>query len=496
MTNPYEQYAPTAQPTQPENPYAQYATPSSNSANPYAQFSPSQPSAPSDPNFFQRVGQDWKDNYAARDATDAAQKAGKIGVLQATVQQIGEGPIGYLAAPVTEGFKSISNAATDAIGQGYAALPSGVTGTLEPAVNATGDKLSVLGANVSGFLAARPQLARDLQSLQNVAAVMPMFKAGVSDVAAANSKYAYNQPPVDNTWQGNIPPADNIFAERDKAYEVADNSGTGGTAQAASNYIDQAQKAAAQSPYDLAQNGPDAVQKYLDNMENVRGRPMPIADAQEIDKLLRENAKSGFNSSNPNAVSQAARWKLIRQSLRDNIYNQQDPALLTGGPEGFNALQEGNRLHSMGKTVATVENGIKDGLAAEVPQQGVKQFFKGLSKKIDDGKWGQGLSDETVAAINYAGKTGALTGALKTIGNKLGAEAGGAIAGSAAFAAHPVLAIPGYLAGKAATIAAGAPFRAGATAIQLGKANDVLRTIIDNPKFTPPSVTSIIPPTP
>ncbi len=118
-----------------------------------------------------------------------------------------------------------------------------------------------------------------------------------------------------------------------------------------------------------------------------------------------------------------------------------------------------------------------------------------MGKNID--KYGQkGLSDETVAAINYAGKTGALTGALKTIGNKLGSEVTGAIAGGTAAAAHPVLAIPAYLAGKAAGLAVGAPFRAGATAIQLGKANDVLRTIIDNPTFTAPSLSSTIPPTP
>lgn len=335
-----------------------------------------------------------------------------------------------------------------------------------------------LFANVMGY-------GKDVASLGAEKGIVDLARGGLN--MASDAMGNAPQPTVGGKG---IPSAADLHAEAQKGYDYADTSGTGVNAQGAQNYFNKAKVEAAQSPTDLLRNGPDEVQKYLDNMDNANGQPISIGDAQQEDIKLREAASKAYRAGDN---SLGDRWKTIRDALDQHIYNQQDPTLLTGGPQGFQALKEANRIKSQAYTVEEIENGIKNGLAAEVPQQGVKQFFKGLSKKIDDGKWGQGLSEESKAAIAYAGKTGALTGALKTIGNKLGAEATGGVAGSAAFAAHPALALPGYLAGKAAGIAVGAPFRAGATALQLGKANDVLRTVIDRPTFTPPSLSDVMP---
>lgn len=397
------------------------------------------------------------------------------------------------------GAADIGGAALNAIpGSGLVKSAAGTIGSgISSAIgsiptNDAGTTFGDVGNAFSGMInreeAAHPLFAnvmgaaKDYGNLAGEAGIVNLARGGLNMASDAMGNSA---PKIA------IPSAADIHAEAQKGYDMADASGTGVTPQGAANYYDQAQKTAAQSPTDLLRNGPDSVQTYLNNMENARGMPISIGDAQAEDITLRQNATKAFKAGDNDLGD---RWNTIRDALKEHVYNQQDPALMTGGPQGFQALQEANRLKSQAYTVEEIENGIKNGLAAEVPQQGVKQFFKGLSKKVDDGKWGQGLSDESKAAIDYAGKTGALTGALKTIGNKLGAEATGAVAGSAAFAAHPVLAIPGYLAGKAAGIAAGAPFRAGATAIQLGKANDVLRTVIDRPTFTPPSLSSPITP--
>lgn len=468
MTNPYEQYtqSPSATPaTAPANPYAQYAQPSESpapSTNPYAQYSssPAAPAAPSDPNYFQRVAQDWKNNTAAGHASDAAVASGEISPLHYGFQTLGQGVVGNIAAPIQEGIKSA-----------LSLLPT----PPQPIQDAE----AWMGNHVQAYLADKPNLARDLQSLSNVAAVVPVTDAlgdGISGAPTAG-------------WKGAIPKSSDIHAEADKAYAVADTSGAGGTPQAANNYIDQAKANASQSARDLKQNGPDPVQTYLNNMENVRGQPFPIADAQAEDIKLREAATKAYRDGD-NSLGE--RWNNIRQALRDNIYNQPDPALITGGPEGFNALQEGNRLKSQAYTVENIENAVSDAMTKDVQSTAIKNKFASMSKDIA-ANGSKGLSQDTVDAINYAGKTGLLTGALKTMGSKLGAAVGGAVGGSAGFAAGgPIGAAAGGTIGTGVGYVAGAPFRAAATAIQLGKANDVLRTIIDRPTFTPPSLTAPI----
>lgn len=449
------------------------------------------PAAPSDPNYFQRVAQDWRDNYAANQAIDARQKSGDTGVLQATLQSAGHGPLGYAIAPFKEAVNEASNFATDQVAQGYAALPDSVTGALSPAVQGTSNALSGLGQHVQSYLADKPNLKSDLESLQNLVSVLPGLSAETSDLnATASAAAKFASPAPDTTWKGAIPNSDAIHAEADKAYTFADSAGAGAMPQATNGFLAQANGAAAQDPDLLEAHGPDAAQKYLNELNTFQDKPMKLATAQAEDIALRENASQAYRAGNSDMGN---RYSAMRQALRDNIYNQPDPSLITGGPEAFQALQEGNRLKSQAITVEKAENLIAAGEKAEVPATGIKQQFKTWAQDIDK-NGAKGLSQDTVDAINEAGTTGAMTGFLKGMGSKLGAATAGAV-GTAAGATMggPIGAAIGGTLGTGAGYVAGAPFRAGATSLQLGKANAAIRSIIDRPTFTPPSISSPVP---
>lgn len=456
---------------------------------------PPAPVAPSDPNYFQRVAQDWRDNYAANQAIDARQKSGDTGVLQATLQSAGHGPLGYAIAPFKEAVNEASNFATDQVAQGYAALPDSVTGALSPAVQGTSNALSGLGQHVQSYLADKPNLKSDLESLQNLVSVLPGLSAETSDLntTAANAA-KYGSPAPDITWKGAIPNSDAIHAEADKAYNFADSAGGGAMPQATNDFLAQANRVAAQDPDLLEAHGPDAAQKYLNELNTFQDKPMKLATAQAEDIALRENASQAYRAGNSDMGN---RYSAMRQALRDNIYNQPDPSLITGGPEAFQALQEGNRLKSQALTVGKAEDLIAAGSKAEVPSTGIKQQFKAWAQDIDK-NGAKGLSQDTVDAINEAGTTGALTGFMKGMGSKLGAAAGGAVGATLGTAIPiPIVGpVVGGMVGSGAGYVAGAPFRAGATALQLGKANDAIRSIIDRPTFTPPSLTEPIKPPP
>lgn len=140
------------------------------------QASPSQAApATEDPNYFQRVAQDWKDNAAAGQASDAAVSSGEISPLHYGFQTLGQGVIGNIAAPINEGIKS-------AVGM----IPQGVKDVMvNPAVQ---DAFSGIGNHVQAYLADKPNLARDLQSLSNVAAVVPAVEP-MANVARGAADY-------------------------------------------------------------------------------------------------------------------------------------------------------------------------------------------------------------------------------------------------------------------------------------------------------------------
>lgn len=404
----------------------------------------------------------------------------------------GAADVGGAALSAIPGAGLVKSAA-GAIGGGIAHAVGSIP------TNDAGTTFGDVGNAFSGMMqreeAAHPLFANVMgyaQDVGNLAAQKGIVSLGRAGLNAASDAMGNAVPST--AWRGAIPSGADIDAQAQKGYDFADKSGSGVNAQGAGNYYDQAQAKAAQSPTDLLRNGPDSVQTYLNNMENARGQPLSIGDAQAEDIKLRQNATKAYDTGDNDL---GERWNTIRDALNEHVYNQQDPALMTGGPEGFQALQEANRLKSQAYTIKGIENTINNGLSAEVPQQGIKQGFRQMSKNID--KYGQkGLSDETVAAIDYAGKTGALTGVLKAMGSKLGGAVGGAV-GATMGTAIPIPVVGPALGGLVGTgigLGVGAPFRAGAKAIQLSKANNVLRTIIDRPTFTPPSLSSSVPPPP
>lgn len=284
--------------------------------------------------------------------------------------------------------------------------------------------------------------------------------------------------------KGPLPTSKNLFSEGDKAYEAANAAGAGARPVATNNFLDQAIKTAQQDPNLLAVHGPDDVTNYLERLQALRDKPLPLSTAQALDIDLRESAAKAFRAGDNNL---GARYQAIKQSLRDNIYNAPDPTHITGGPQGFYALKEGNRLYSQGYQVEDLENAMAKGLENEVPSTGIKTQFRKIADDIRvNGP--KGRSQELVDSINEAARTGALTGLLKTMGSRLGPIAAGAVGGMLGAPAGPLGAAAGSAVAGGASYLATAPFRAGATALQAGKAEAAIRAAVTDAKFHPMEV--------
>lgn len=284
--------------------------------------------------------------------------------------------------------------------------------------------------------------------------------------------------------KGPLPTSKNLFAEGDKAYETANAAGAGARPVATNNFLDQAIKTAQQDPNLLAVHGPDEATNYLERLQALRDKPLPLSTAQALDIDLRESAAKAFRAGDN---SLGARYQAIKQALRDNIYNAPDPTHVTGGPQGFYALKEGNRLYSQGYQVEDLENAMAKGMENEVPSTGIKTQFRKIADDIRvNGP--KGRSEELVDSINEAARTGALTGLLKTMGSRLGPIAAGAVGGMLGAPAGPLGAAIGSGVAGGVSYLATAPFRAGATALQAGKAEAAIRAAVTDAKFHPMEV--------
>lgn len=214
------------------------------------------------------------------------------------------------------------------------------------------------------------------------------------------------------------------------------------------------------------------------------GDPWTIQDANEIDDAIRNRITQARSSGD---YDSARKLGIIKSGLRDTYkdYAQQNP----NQAAGFNEWIRGDKLYSAGSAAEEIQGILDNAERADVPSTAIKNGFKTFVKN-DDNKIG--LTDDEWAAAEHAAKHGVVTGALKTIGSRLGGHIVGSVAGVAGGGLPG--ATLGYLAGNAVT----APFRWAANARQAGRGQDVINAISQrpevqkalNPNYNAPSPTS------
>lgn len=346
---------------------------------------------------------------------------------------------------------------------------------------AVGNTVNAGAGAWNDFSQAHPELSGDISAVGEVgklAGNIATIKGGADAVRGGlnvASDAMSNLPVKVGTPSVPIPKSKELFSTGDKSYAAADAAGGGAASSGVNDFLTQAEQKASQNPQLMSTFGEDEGQKYLTALKGLKDQPMDLRTAQALDIDMRERAAKAFRAGDN---SLGGRYSDMRQSLRDNIYDQADPNKLTGGPDAFFHLQKGNQLYSQGYKTEQLENMIDDAMTKDVPSTAIKNKFATLSKQIRE-NGARGWTPEQVQAIEMAGKTGMLTGFMKGMGSKLGAAVGTGVGGSlGAVIGGPIGATAGATVGTGVGYIAGSPFRAAATALQLRKANNALRSVI------------------
>lgn len=426
--------------------------------------------------FGARIGQDLQNRQQEGQQILKSDISGPSKVIQ-YVGKVGGGLANDAIGEATpEILKKISGGAVDLADKALQYAPG-----YQAYGKAVGNTVNAASGQWDNFSQAHPEIAGDISAVGEVgklAGNLASIKGGADAVRGglnAASDAMANLPAKISTPSVPVPKSKELFATGEKSYSAADAAGGGATHEAVNDFVSQASKNAAQNPQLMAAFGEDEGQKYLNSLSALQDQPMNLKTAQALDIDMRERASKAFRAGD-NTLGR--RYSDMRQALRDNIYNQTDPNKLTGGPEAFFHLQKGNQLYSQAFKVEEIENMVADAMTKDVPSTAIKNKFAKLAKEIRESGPG-GRTPEQIQAIEMAGKTGALTGFMKGMGSKLGAVVGGGVGGTiGAGVGGPFGAALGGTVGSGVGYATGAPFRAAATALQMRKANNALRSVV------------------
>lgn len=254
--------------------------------------------------------------------------------------------------------------------------------------------------------------------------------------------------------------SDDLKALSSQAYEAADKSGAVLKPQVTNKFLNALRSIDDVSPEARAFRTDDSISKMLSQAdETLRGKPLTLKAAQDIDEALGElitkQFKDGLNKQGSNLMK-------IQDALRDTIEKATDTQII-GGKAGFESLKEARRLWSRSRSMRDIERILERAEMMQVPANGVKSGFRTLA---NNPKRMRGFTPEERALIKKAAKTGVVTDALNILGSRL----------------NPIIALGsgGNPAAAAATHAGGTLSRKGAEGLQMRRAGKVLQSISDD----------------
>lgn len=258
----------------------------------------------------------------------------------------------------------------------------------------------------------------------------------------------------------NIPNADEIRKRAGELYQAAERSGGVLKPQFTDKFVDTVERMKPQTDIGRIVGGDDAFSKVVDRIGQIRGQPMTLRAAQELDELLGD-AIDGFTEMG-RVTKQGKKLLDIQSSLRNMIEDAGDDVVV-GGKSGFDALKQARSLWSTSHRMNDIERIIQRAEQYDQPATAIKTGFRTLYNNPNKMR---GYSAAEKEAIKKAAESGVLTDLLRTAGSRLIPIVAGASGGGVGTTAAAQM---GSMASRGA-----------ATRTQLGKANKVARAIAEN----------------
>lgn len=264
--------------------------------------------------------------------------------------------------------------------------------------------------------------------------------------------------------------ASNIRDMAGSAYDTAANQGGALHPNAVDAFINKASSVLPQTPAGKIVMGETSASKLVDRLQKLKGQPLSLAEAQEIDSGIGELANSEVIPATGKLTAEGQKLYQVQQSLRDTIENA-GPNNLIGGKAGFDSWKQGRDLWSASQRANDIERIMNRAEMTDNPVTALRTGFRTLASNPARLR---GYTKTEVAAIQNAARTGIVTDALRTAGSRLISTLTGAAGGSIG---GPL----GSMAGAGAGYALSTPLRAAADSLQRAKGTKVIKAIGNRP---------------
>lgn len=232
------------------------------------------------------------------------------------------------------------------------------------------------------------------------------------------------------------------------------------------DFVDKAGEVLPQTEAGKIVAGEDAVTDLVGRLNKLKGRPLSLDEAQEIDEHLGGMIDQEYGIK---GLSKQGKKIADIQSQFRNMIADAGPDDIVGGPEhnGFEALKQGRAAWAQAAKMRDIE---KIRTRAELSEQPVTAIRSGIRTILSNPQKLRGYSKQEIAALKEAAKTGVLTEVLRVTGSRLTAIAGTA----GGFLGHG---IPGAMVGAGAAHAVSGAARKAGAALQMKKVNKLMETL-------------------
>jgi hypothetical protein len=260
------------------------------------------------------------------------------------------------------------------------------------------------------------------------------------------------------TPSGPINTAAGAKAVANAKYTQAEQLGGTLTPQFTDKFLDSISAADKQTGAGRATSGPTELSQLVDRYTNgpdaIKGQPLSLRSAQEIDEGLGDLIDKHFDRLT-GLDKEGYRLMEVQRGLRDQIKNAGEGDI-TGSADGFNALVDGRQAYAQFAKMRDLERMKARADGTQNPTSSFRTQVNNINTR--------GYSPEEIAAVNDAADRGVIGGALHVMGSRLLPHVGGAVGAS-------VGGIPGFIAGEIATHVAGGAARSAANAMQTARFN-------------------------
>lgn len=263
-----------------------------------------------------------------------------------------------------------------------------------------------------------------------------------------------------------VPTSEQIRQKGGELFKLAEQKGGVLKPEIADEFFDKVLSVRPQTEAGKVFKGSSPVTNILDNVESLKGKPLTLDAAKEVDEALGDLAYSTMDKFGK-LNSDGKKFLDMQTALRRTIENA-DEAQVIGGKEGFEAVKEARKLWATSLRLRDIEKIIDNAERMDQPSNAIRVGFRNLLRNADRLK---GYSPQEVKAIEKAAKTGIVTDFFRLGGSGL-VPIGTGVTG---LAAGPV--------GGAAGAAGGYALQQGSKAIagarQMSRAQEAAKTIAE-----------------